>query len=76
MIYAVAGMLIEALAFGLIILSLVRQGRDERRELELKLLAVCNPPAAVHVESIQKGPTGSTHYMDDAEMVRREKATK
>lgn len=76
MVYLAVAIVLSQGWLGYIILSLIKTGRDERRELEMKLLAICNPPAAVHVESIEQGPTGSVTYMDDQEMVRRAQATK
>lgn len=72
MIYALSTVILaQAVVFAWVVVSLVRQGREDRRELEMKLLAVCNPPAAVHVESIERGPTGSVTYMDDEAMANQ-----
>lgn len=72
MIYALATViLVETIVFAWVIVSLVRDARAERSELEMKLLAVCNAPAASHVESLEKGQGGSVTYMDDEEMARR-----
>lgn len=77
MVYVLgAVIIIQAVAFAWVVLALSRQAREERSGLEMKLLAVCNAPAAVHVESLEKGQTASVSYMDDQEMVRREKATR
>lgn len=77
MIYALtAVIIIQAVVFAWVVHSLSQQAREERSSLEMKLLAVCNAPAAVHVESLEKGQQGSVTYMDDQEMVRREKATR
>jgi hypothetical protein len=65
-------LMVQTIVFGAIIWLLITTGRDERRELELKLLAVCNPPAAVHVESIEKGLTSATYTMDDQAMIDAE----
>lgn len=66
-----AVILLQSIIFGAIIWLLIVTGRDERRELELKLLALCDPPAAVHVESVERGSTGSVYVMDDMAMVEK-----
>lgn len=56
-----------------VLVGQIRYAASERRGLEDKLLAVCNPQALTHVESMSKGETGTINYMDDEAMVEVER---
>ena len=75
MTYICGGLIFLACFQALVLFAVIERSRIERHSLEMKLLAVVNPTAAVHVESMGVEPEGRVSYMDDEAMVEAEKVT-
>jgi hypothetical protein len=78
MIEAVAivlvGLSLLVIAFGMwVMLKLVEKAKDERRELEDRLMAVLEPVALTHVMAARTESEGSVTYVDEEEPTARKR---
>ncbi len=75
MIYltAVCVGLLLALAYALyVIKQLVSEAREERGELEDRILALATPAALTHVSSVRESSPGRVMYTDDETIAEKE----
>lgn len=75
MIYGVVAVQLLVIAYGIwAMLELNQRARDERRELEDRLMAICQPIPLTQVMAGRTEPEGAVTYVDEEPDTARQKA--